>query len=114
MTVNTEAVLLGVWIPLFVLWIIVLVDIVRQPRMSTRAKALWALACTLVWPALVVYLLIRPTRGRLEVQELRTDPQARLVDAVLDHEAGRIDDAQMAAAVSTLRARGSGAPEIEG
>ena len=89
--------------PLFVVWVIALVDVVRQPRMSRRVKWLWVISFSLIWPLLVVYLLTRPVQGRFERQESRDYPHARLVDAALAHEDGRIDDAQMAAVVRELR-----------
>ena len=78
-------------------WVIALVDVVRQPHMSTRAKWVWVIAFSLIWPMLIVYLLTRPVQGRFERAEGRDYPHARLVDAALAHEDGRIDDEQMAA-----------------
>jgi hypothetical protein len=103
MSTDTTGLVLVVWIPLFVVWLAVMVDLVRRPAMSRTAKILWAAACTLVWPVLIVYLLRRPTRGRLELLETRTDAQGLLVDAVLAHEAGTIDDAAMTTATRELR-----------
>ena len=103
MTAEEGSLLIVVWIPLAVIWVIVLVDLVRRSTMSRASRVAWGVACTLVWPAMIVYLLIRPTSGRLATPEQRTDPRARLVDATLDHEAGRIDDAQMAVVVRDLR-----------
>jgi hypothetical protein len=103
--VTDGALLIVVWIPLIVVWAAVMVDLVRQPRIRTASKVAWAVSCTLLWPVLILYLLSRPTLGRLEVPEERTDPHALLVDAALDHEVGRIDDATMATAVRELRRR---------
>lgn len=105
MNPDEIALLIVVWIPLLVVWAVVLVDVIRRQDLGRAAKVLWAVACTLLWPALVVYLLLRPTRGRLEDLEKRDDPHARLVDAVLLHETGAIDDAEMDAIVRRLRAR---------
>ena len=105
MTDETTALMIVVWIPLLVVWVIVLVDLIRQTSMSTRSRWLWAIACTLVWPAMIVYLLMRPTRGRLETAEARTDPRARLVDAALAREAGRLDEAAWSVTVTGLRSR---------
>jgi hypothetical protein len=99
------ALLVVVWIPLLVVWAVVMIDVVRRRDLSRTAKALWAVVCTLLWPALIAYLLLRPTRGRLEDPENRTDPHARLVDAALRHEAGGIDDTAMDAIVRGLRTR---------
>jgi hypothetical protein len=95
--------LIVVWIPLVAIWAFVMVDLVRQRRLSTTARVIWAVVCTLLWPAMSAYLMMRPTSGRIAVPEVRTDPRSRLVEAVLDHEAGRIDDAQMARITSELR-----------
>lgn len=105
MNAELGAMLIVVWIPLAAVWAYVMVDLVRQRQMSPVARIAWAVVCTLVWPALIAYLLMRPTSGRVVVPEVRTDPRSRLVEAALDHEAGRIDDAQMARITSELRDR---------
>lgn len=105
MTAESGALLVVVWIPLVAVWAIVMIDLVRQPALSRAARVSWAIACTLVWPALIAYLLMRPTRGRLVTPEARTDRRSRLVDAALDHEAGRLDDATMDLLVRGLRGR---------
>jgi hypothetical protein len=92
-------------IPLFLVWAFVVVDIVRQTGLSTRAKWIWVPLVTIVWPMLIVYWLTRPMPGRaMSLSAASRDyPQARLVDGALDHESGRIDDAQMSALEATLR-----------
>lgn len=105
MSSQSVALLIVVWIPLLVVWGVVMIDVVRRRDLRPTAKVLWAVVCTLLWPALIAYLLLRPTRGRLEDPEDRTDPHARLVDAVLRHEAGGIDDTAMDAIVRDLRTR---------
>lgn len=99
--IGLTALLVG--LPLLVVWIVVLVDLARQPRMRARAKWTWALLCTAVWPMLALYLLTRPLQGRSQHPERRTDPHARLVDGALAHEAGRIDDVEMASLGRELR-----------
>jgi len=103
-TETGEAMVVVVWIPLIVVWLIVMIDLIRRRGMHVGSKVAWAAACTLVWPLLIAYLLVRPTRGRAEMERKREDAQSRLVSAVLDHEAGSIDDAAMAEAVRQLRA----------
>lgn len=103
MTAEAGALLIVVWIPLAVVWVMVLVDLVRRSTMSRAARVAWGVACTLLWPAMIAYLLMRPTAGRLATPERRTDPRARLVDVVLDHESGRVDDAEMARITGELR-----------
>lgn len=98
------AFLLVIVIPLFTVWVIAVVDVARQPHMSTKVKWIWAVSFSLVWPLLIVYLLTRPVQGRFERAESRDYPHAKLVDAALAHEDGVIDDAQMAAQVRELRA----------
>lgn len=105
MNAEAGALLIVVWIPVAIVWLIVIVDLLRRSTMSTGLRWAWAIACTLVWPAMIAYLLMRPTRGRLEIAQVRTDPRARLVDAVLDREDGRIDEATWAATAAELRAR---------
>ncbi len=97
--------LLVIVIPLFVVWVVVMVDVALQPRMPGRTKAIWIVLCTAVWPMQLVYMLTRPNRGLVERQENRSDPHARLVAAVLDHEAGRLDDDSFGRIVADLRAR---------
>ena len=96
-------VILIVQVPLLLIWAFVLVDIVRQPQMRTRRKVLWVLGCTVIWPVQVVYLLVRPQRGRAERAVDRDDPHDRLVDAVLDHEDGRLDRPAFLRVVQELR-----------
>jgi hypothetical protein len=100
-TQRAYAVLIA--LPLFIVWAMAVVDVIRQPHMSTRIKWLWLVSFSLVWPLLALYLLTRPVQGRFERQESRDYPHARLVDAALAHEDGRIDRAQMAAVVRELR-----------
>jgi hypothetical protein len=83
--------LLLVGVPLLTLWVIVLIDILAQADLGRGAKVAWILACSLVWPALVLYLLARPQQSRITRPEVRSDPHARLVATVLDLEAGRLD-----------------------
>jgi hypothetical protein len=97
------AYLLVIVIPLLSVWLVSLVDVVRQPHMSRRVKWIWVISFSLIWPLLVVYLLTRPVRGRFERGESRDYPHARLVDAALAHEDGRIDDAQLSSLVRELR-----------
>ncbi len=103
MSADSAAMLIVVWIPLLVVWGVVMVDVIGRTDIGFASKAIWVLACTLLWPAMLLYLLLRPTRGRLEDPEDRDDPQARLVSAVLRHEDGSIDDAEMASIVHELR-----------
>lgn len=103
MIADSGAALLVVWIPLLAVWILVVIDLIRQTSLSPAARWGWGIACTLLWPAMIAYLLMRPTSGRLATTEERTDPRARLVDAILDREAGRIGADEMAAEIRALR-----------
>ena len=103
MTSTQVAYLLVIVIPLLAVWLISLVDVVRQPHMSRRIKWVWVISFSLIWPLLAVYLLTRPVQGRFERGESRDYPHARLVDAALAHEDGRIDDEQLASLVRELR-----------
>jgi ABC-type nickel/cobalt efflux system permease component RcnA len=102
-TAEQSVYVLLVGLPLLVVWVIAVVDVLHQPRMSRRAKWLWVVAFSLVWPLLALYLLTRPVQGRFERRESRDYPHARLVDAALAHEDGRIDDSQMQALAKELR-----------
>ncbi len=90
---------------LVVVWVIILVDIIGQPRMSTRAKWMWALLCAVIWPLMLVYWITRPVQGRFERGSNRGSPRDRLVDVVLDHEDGHVDDAQMVEILAQLHPR---------
>ncbi|MGB7979452.1 MAG: hypothetical protein WCF36_01520 [Candidatus Nanopelagicales bacterium] len=102
---TLDRLLIAVVLPLIAVWVIVVVDIVRQPRMTGRAKLLWLVVCTVIWPMLIVYWLTRPVQGRLERSEDRTDPHSRLVDAALGHESGRLDDLTWTHTARALRGR---------
>ncbi|HSO05005.1 MAG TPA: hypothetical protein VLQ92_11025 [Candidatus Limnocylindrales bacterium] len=103
MSASEIAFLLVIVVPMLAVWVLAVVDVVRQPRMRTRVKWIWVLMFSLVWPLLIVYLLTRPVQGRIERAQNRDYPHARLVDAALAHEDGRIDDAQLEGLVRQLR-----------
>lgn len=98
------SVVLLVRVPLLLIWAFVLWDILRRERMSGASKALWALACSLVWPLMIVYLLARPQLARAARTPERSDPHGRLVRVALDHEAGRLGSAEFLGVVAALRA----------
>ncbi len=100
---TLDRLLIAVVLPLVAVWVIVVVDIVRQPRMTGRAKVLWLVVGTVIWPMLIVYWLTRPVQGRLERSADRTDPHSRLVDSALAHESGRLDDTGWAQTARALR-----------
>jgi len=75
---------------LVVVWLIVVIDILRQPHLGRAARIGWLVACTLVWPTQVLYLLVRPQQGRVAQEAQRTDPHGQLVSAVLERESGRL------------------------
>jgi hypothetical protein len=102
---DSGAMVIVVWIPLLVVWVVVMADVIRRRDLGTAGKALWMVVCTVLWPALIAYLLLRPTRGLLEDAEDRDDRHARLVNAALLREAGAIDDAEMSGIVNGLRTR---------
>jgi hypothetical protein len=102
---DSPAGLLLVGLPLLTLWVLVIVDVLAQPDLGRRAKTAWILACTLLWPAMVLYLLARPQQARITRPEVRSDPHATLVATVLDLEAGRLDRATGEARLRLLRHR---------
>lgn len=95
--------LLFVMLPLLIIGLLVIVDIIRQPTMKAWKKVAWVAACFFVWPMQIVYVLVRPQRGRAEVHEVADDPHARLVAAVLDHESGTLSDVQFQRIAADLR-----------
>ncbi|HEX6886680.1 MAG TPA: hypothetical protein VF143_01130 [Candidatus Nanopelagicales bacterium] len=100
---SLTAAVVVVLVPMLVVWMIVVVDVLRQPRMSPARKALWILACSLVWPVQILYLLLRPQQGRIEREPVRTDAHAQLVTTVLEREAGLLDGADYRARLAALR-----------
>lgn len=83
-------------VPIAAVWVVVLVDIVLQPRMPRRVKVAWAVATSLMWPLLIVYWLTRPVQGRLEHARTLGDRRSELVWTVLARESGRFDGAAWA------------------
>lgn len=94
-------------IPVFVVWLIVLLDIAVRGDLRAWSKVAWVAAVTLLWPLLILYLLLRPVDGRLQsdaaVRRRKPDPHQRLVVAVLDHEAGLSTEAEYRALKDDLR-----------
>lgn len=80
-------------VPIAAVWGVVMVDLALQPRMPRRVKAAWAVACSLVWPLLIVYWLTRPVHGRVEHARSGGGRRSELVSTVLARESGRIDAA---------------------
>ena len=103
MSADSTAMLLVVWIPLLAMWVFVIVDLIRQTSLSRAARWGWGITCTVLWPVMIAYLLMRPTSGRLVTAPERTDARARLVDLVLDREAGRVSADEAAAGIAALR-----------
>ncbi len=95
-------------VPLVAIWAFVVIDVLAQPDLGHARKAAWIALCTVVWPALALYLLVRPQQARIARPEQRSDPHAALVAAVLDHEAGRLGEAEFVARVGALRRQGTG------
>jgi hypothetical protein len=104
MSEVTPLVLVGV--PLLALWVLVVVDVLAQPDLGRATKAAWIVACTLLWPAMALYLLTRPQQARITRPEVRSDPHARLVATVLDLEAGRLDRGTALARLRLMREPG--------
>lgn len=80
-------------VPIVAMWVVVMVDLALQPRMPGRVKATWVVACSLLWPLLVVYWLTRPVQGRIEHARAGGGRRSELVSMALARESGRFDDA---------------------
>jgi hypothetical protein len=104
------AVVLLVQVPLILIWLVVLVDLVRRPDLPVWRKLLWMVGCTILIPLLAVYLLVRPQRARGELAGPRSDPHSRLVEAVLDHEAGLLGEDRFGRIVGELRTGSRSSP----
>lgn len=85
-----------IFIPLAVVWVLVTIDVARDESIGPYARGLWIVAFALVWPTMLLWLLLHGPGSRLgTVGENIQDPRAILVEGVLEHESGRIDDEQM-------------------
>ena len=69
--------LLGVALVAF--WVYVVVDILRRPGMSRRARATWVVVASIPpWLGGIVYVLVRPARAKpSSPAEPRAEPEAR-------------------------------------
>ncbi len=92
-------------VPIAFIWGAAVADIVTQPRMRRGVKVAWVVVCSLVWPAILAYWLVRPIRGRVERAPGQLDARAVLVGLVLDAEAGRLDPVDAAPRLADLRAQ---------
>ncbi len=95
---NDWLVLLIVSVPLIVGTILALTEVVlRRPDLSAARRLLWVVALVVVpYVSLLVYVVARPTRGRVVGRtgpdsSPDTDLDARLT-AIEQHVAGLIDD----------------------
>ncbi len=90
--------LIFITVPLALVWIATLFDLAVRGDLSGGQKVLWAVAVTLLWPAIIAYLLLRPVYGRItdpdEVRGAPRGPRDELVAAVMDHAGGRLDTTQ--------------------
>jgi len=94
-------------VPIAFIWGAAVVDIVTQPRMRRGVKVAWVVTCSLVWPVILGYWLVRPIRGRVERAPGQLDARDVLVSVVLDSEAGRLGAAEAGPRLAQLR------PQIE-
>jgi hypothetical protein len=105
--------LIFITVPLFLVWIATLFDLAVRGDLSPVVKLAWAVAITLLWPTIIGYLLLRPVYGRVtdpdEVRGAPHGPRDDLVEAVMDHAAGRMDTNRFIAATRALRQ----APELD-
>ena len=86
-------------VPAFVVWLLVVADIVTRPGVRGLWRAGWLVAVTLLLPLALVWLLVRPTGDpiRAALDQLDpADPRVRLVDLVARHDDGLVGDATFA------------------
>jgi hypothetical protein len=82
-------------VPAVLVWAQVVVDIVTRPGLSAAWRLVWVVVVTVFLPAALAWLLLRPAGDPLRkalVTPDADDPAAQLVQLVVDHDAGRIDD----------------------
>ncbi len=94
-------------LPMIFVWVVVVLDITVRRDLSPLGRIAWLAAVTLVWPAMILYLLLRPVQGRLirqsAVRREHPDRRQRLVDAAVDHRAGRLTAQEFASLAERLR-----------
>ena len=94
-------------LPMIFVWVVVVLDITVRRDLSNGARIAWLAAVTLVWPAMILYLLLRPVQGRLvrqsAVRREHPDPRQRLVDGAVDHAGGRLTAQEFASLAERLR-----------
>lgn len=95
-------------VPITAMWVVVMVDLALQPLMSGRVKAIWVIACSLIWPLLIIYWLTRPVQGRIEHALVGGGRRSELVSMVLARESGRSDEARWAELRAQARGRRAG------
>jgi hypothetical protein len=94
-------------LPMVFVWVVVVLDVTVRRDLSQRGRIAWLAAVTLVWPAMILYLLLRPVQGRLirqsAVRREHPDRRQRLVDGAVDHAAGRLTAQEFASLAERLR-----------
>lgn len=96
-----------VTVPLIFVWLVMIIDVSVRPDLRGWSKATWIVVGTLFWPSMILYLLTRPVSGRLDVRanvrQGADDRRHALVEAVLEHRAGKLTQSQFDERVAPLR-----------
>jgi len=97
-------------IPLVLVWALAVIDILRHSA-SGLSKALWTVSCTLVWPTIIAWYLLRPNPGRIALAAEQTDDRRHAaVVAVLARSQGSLTGAELRARMNELTDTEPGSP----
>jgi 1-acyl-sn-glycerol-3-phosphate acyltransferase len=86
-------------------WTLTVIDIVRRPGLTRRARVAWATLVTVAVPTALLWLLARPTRAAVDVLAdplPAADPRARLVALAEGRSRGIVRDEQFRAALDEI------------
>lgn len=95
-------------VPFAIVWALTMVDIFRHPATPLR-RLLWILGCTLVWPVIIAWYLLRPVPGRLaQASTLTDDRRHAAVSAVLARSTGQLSGAELQQQLQQLATESGG------
>lgn len=99
-TLIEESPLVMIALPAIVVWVLLVVDVLSRSELRRGQQAAWVAGITLFFPFGLLWLLIRPggaPHARHVARPDSDDLRARLVDLVIAHDRGDIDDEAFAA-----------------
>lgn len=94
-----------VTIPAFVVWAVLVVDVLSRGQMGRGRRLAWVVAMTVFFPLGLLWLLVRPSTGPAVARLSRPDPNdpgRRLLELVEAHDRGEVDDTTFATQLDQL------------